>query len=626
MKIAFIAPYEELTSLVLDISKEMSVEIDAYTGSFEDASHIAKKLEAKGYDILISRGATYQHIKDSVKIPIVKCEISSFDILHALFDSMKYLENVRKIGLILPKSIALEGNKISKIFDIKLIYMASYTHIEETKVMVNEAINKGAEVIIGGISTFKHAEALGKKGILLKTSRETVLQAMNTALEVYDLTRKQMMETERLNNILKFSYEGIIVADTNGIVNFFNPTAERIFDIKADEIIGKKADEYIPTTKLLEIVETGQAQLSQIQKFNNNTIVTNRIPIKVKDKVEGAVATFQEISKIQDYEKMYRSEIYKKGLVANYTFYDYIGENSKVKEMIKNAKIYAKSDSTVLIIGESGTGKEILAQSIHNASNRNNNPFVAVNCSAIPENLLESELFGYEDGAFTGAKKGGRMGLFELAHTGTILLDEIGSMPLNLQTRLLRVLQEKEVWRIGSDKSIKIDVRVIASTNTNLFEAVERGDFRRDLYFRLNVLKLETLPLSHRTGDVKLIFDYFVSKYSDKAISINEELATKLEEYNWPGNVRELQNFVERISLLKEYIPIETIFEELIEGHDKDISTPIDGDSLIVKKGTKDEMEKEIFQKLYAECNNNATLLAKKLGISRTTVWKKLNS
>lgn len=216
--------------------------------------------------------------------------------------------------------------------------MASYTHIEETKVMVNEAINKGAEVIIGGISTFKHAEALGKKGILLKTSRETVLQAMTTALEVYDLTRKQMMETERLNNILKFSYEGIIVADTNGIVIFFNPTAERIFDIKADEIIGKKADEYIPTTKLLEIVETGQAQLSQIQKFNNNTIVTNRIPIKVKDKVEGAVATFQEISKIQDYEKMYRSEIYKKGLVANYTFYDYIGENSRVKEMIKNAK------------------------------------------------------------------------------------------------------------------------------------------------------------------------------------------------------------------------------------------------------------------------------------------------
>ncbi|MDR7869566.1 MAG: sigma 54-interacting transcriptional regulator [Tissierellaceae bacterium] len=626
MKIAFIAPYEELTNLVLDISREMNIEVDAYTGSFEDAAEIAKRLEAKGYDILISRGATYQHIKDSVKIPIVKCEMTSFDILYAIFDSIKYLRDERKIGLILSNKLSLEAEKISEIFNIKLIYMASYNQIEETKEMVKEAIEKGAEVIIGGISTVRHAEDLGKKGVLLKTSKETVQQSIYTALEVYDLTRKQMMETERLNHILKFSYEGIIVTDTNGIVTFFNPTAERIFDINANKIIGKRADEYIPTTKLLEVVETGQAQLSQIQKFNNNTIITNRIPIKVKGKIGGAVATFQEISKIQDYEKMYRSEIYKKGLIAYYTFYDYIGENKAVKDMIKNAKIYAKSDASVLIIGESGTGKEILAQSIHNASNRCNNPFVAVNCSAIPENLLESELFGYEDGAFTGAKKGGKMGLFELAHTGTILLDEIGSMPLNLQSRLLRVLQEKEVWRLGSDKSIKVDVRVISSTNTDLFEAVEKGEFRRDLYFRLNVLKLETSPLRNRKNDVKLIFDYFVSKYSDKHITLSQQQLAILEEYEWPGNVRELQNFVERVSLLKEYVPMEKIIDDLIEGHEKGSKYLADGDSIIIKKGTKDSMEKQIFEKLYAECNYNATLLAEKLGISRTTVWKKLNS
>ena len=205
------------------------------------------------------------------------------------------------------------------------------------------------------------------------------------------------METERLNNILKFSYEGIMVADENGVVTFFNPAAEKIFDIEGKDIIGERADKFIPTTKLIEVVQTGRAQLSQIQKVKNNSILTNRIPIKVKGKVEGAVATFQEISKIQDYEKMIRSELYKKGLTANYTFYDYIGENKEVKEQIAKAKIYAKTNSTVLIIGESGTGKEILAQSIHNASDRNNNPFVAVNCSAIPENLLESELFGYEE-------------------------------------------------------------------------------------------------------------------------------------------------------------------------------------------------------------------------------------
>ena len=625
MKIAFIAPYEELTDLVIEVSRDIGIKVDAYTGSFETAAQIARRLEDQGYDILISRGATYQHIRESVKIPIIRCETTSFDILYALYDSLQYLKDKRKIGLILPLNHGLEVNKISNILDIELIYMASYSHIEETKLMVNEAINKGAEVIIGGISTVQYTESLGKRGFLLKTSRETVVQAINTALEVYDLTRQQMMETERLNHILKFSYEGIIVADTNGIVTFFNPTAERIFNIDAEEIVGKRADEYIPTTKLLEVVETGQPQLSQIQTVNKNTIITNRIPIKVKDKVEGVVATFQEISKIQDYEKMYRSEIYKKGLVANYTFYDYIGENTKVKEMISTAKIYAISDSTVLITGESGTGKEILAQAIHNASSRSNNPFVAINCSAIPENLLESELFGYEEGAFTGAKKGGNMGVFELAHTGTILLDEIGSMPLNLQSRLLRVLQEKEVWRLGSNKSIKIDVRVIASTNTNLFEAVEKGDFRRDLYFRLNVLNLETIPLRERRDDIKHILRYFISKYSDQEISISDEFIKRLEEYDWPGNVRELQNFVERVSLLNEYISMEKIFEDMVKGQEKTLGTYVDEDSLIIKKGTKDEMEKEIFEKLYAECNYNATLLAERLGISRTTVWKKLN-
>jgi PAS domain-containing protein len=291
MKIAFIAPYEELTDLVIEVSREIGIKVDAYTGSFETAAQIARRLEDQGYDILISRGATYQHIRESVKIPIIRCETTSFDILYALYDSLQYLKDKRKIGLILPLNHGLEVNKISNILDIELIYMASYSHIEETKLMVNEAINKGAEVIIGGISTVQYTESLGKRGFLLKTSRETVVQAINTALEVYDLTRQQMMETERLNHILKFSYEGIIVADTNGIVTFFNPTAERIFNIDAEEIVGKRADEYIPTTKLLEVVETGQPQLSQIQTVNKNTIITNRIPIKVKDKVEGVVAT-----------------------------------------------------------------------------------------------------------------------------------------------------------------------------------------------------------------------------------------------------------------------------------------------------------------------------------------------
>lgn len=625
MKIAFIAPYEELTNLAMEVSKEMKLELDCYTSSFRNAGKLAKELETEGYDIIISRGATYQHIRDSVNIPVVNCEVSSFDLFYAIYDSIQYLQKKRKIGLILPKNITLDVNKISKAFNIKLIYMASYSNIEETNNMVEIAVKNGAEVLIGGISTVRYAESFGKKGVLLKTSRETVRQSINNAIEILNLSRRHMIETERLNNILNFSYEGIVAVNINGSVTLFNSTAERILGIKSKNIIGKKADKYIYTAKLIEVVETGQAQLSQIQKIGSETIITNRIPIKVKDRVEGAVATFQEISKIQNYEKMYRSEIYKKGLIANYTFYDYIGEDDEVKEMVEKAKIYAKSDSTVLIIGESGTGKEILAQGIHNASDRNNNPFVAVNCSAIPENLLESELFGYEEGAFSGAKKGGKMGLFEFAHTGTILLDEIGSIPLNLQSKLLRVLQEKEVWRLGSDRSTKVDVRVIASTNDNLFEAVKKGDFREDLYFRLNVLKLETIPLRKRKDDIELLLNYFIDKYSKKPIDISDRLMFKIEEYSWPGNVRELQNFVERISLLNGRVSVEKVFDELVEDNKYVRRDFADDGSIIVKKGTKQEMEIQILRELYNECNNNATLLAEKLGISRTTVWKKLN-
>ena len=198
-------------------------------------------------------------------------------------------------------------------------------------------------------------------------------------------------------------------------------------------------------------------------------------------------------------------------------------------------------------------------------------------------------------------------------------------MPLNLQARLLRVLQEKEIWRLGSDRSIKVDVRVIASTNDNLFEMVKRGDFRRDLYFRLNVLKLEPMPLRERKDDIELIFNYYINKYSKTHISIDEELMHKIKDYVWPGNVRELQNFVERVCLLNGYVPVKRVFEQLVEGNVNSPRDHIDEDSILIKKGTKDEMEKQIINKLYAENNYNATLLADKLGISRTTVWKKLN-
>lgn len=623
MKIAFIAPYEDLAQLVNRVSNEMEINVDIFKGVFKDAAGIAQELEKQNYDVVISRGATYYSISGVVNIPVINCDITSFDILYVLHEATRFS---KKIGLIIHEESPLNSELISDIFGIDLLYMTAYKNMQEMEKMVEEAVRRGSEVIIGGISTKEYAEKIGAKGILLKTSPETIRQVLKNAVEIITLTRKQILQAERLNQILNFSYEGIIVTDSNGTVTFFNPAAENIMGIKANDIVGNRADKYIPTTGLIEVVKTGEAQLGQVQKVRNATIIANRIPIKVKESIQGAVATFQDISKIQDYEIKIRSEIYKKGLVAKYTFENYVGKSKQVNTLLSKAQMYAKSDSTVLISGESGTGKEILAQSIHNMSMRKDYPFVAVNCSSIPEHLLESELFGYEEGAFTGAKKGGKMGLFELAHKGTIFLDEVGSMPINLQSSLLRVLQEREVWRVGSSKVIQIDVRVIAATNNNLFKAVEQGNFRRDLYYRLNVLKLETIPLRKRKDDIQELLNYYISIFCNQSIKINDGIKHELKNYYWPGNVRELQNFVERIALLHQHLSLEEIYRDFVEESEtEDQHSDENTDTLIIRKRTLKEMEEEIISKLYKEYDENATLVSDKLRISRTTLYKKLN-
>ncbi|WP_128425389.1 sigma 54-interacting transcriptional regulator [Gudongella oleilytica] len=624
MRIAFISPYTELGDLVSRISKEIGVPIDVFYGAFEEGAKLGKDLEKMGYDIIISRGATYSNISDVVNIPVVNCGISSIDILNSINEATKVSN---KIGLVLAEHSPYLNELIKDIFDIELLYKSQYKNINEVSEMVQEAVDKGSEVIVGGIVTKRIAENLGLKSILLKTSYETVKQSIDNAIEIISVSRRQMFQAARFNNILNFSYEGIIGSDASGIVTFFNPAAEKILGIKAVDVIGKKADEHIPTTKLLRVLKTGKEEVGEIQRLNDITILTNRIPIKVKGEIQGVVATFQDISKIQDYELKIRSELYKKGLVAKYTFDDYVGKSDSAKKLIAKAKIYSKSSSTILITGESGTGKEIISQAIHNNSDRKKYPFVAVNCSAIPENLLESELFGYAEGAFTGAKKGGKMGLFELAHKGTIFLDEISSLPISLQSRLLRVLQEKEVWRVGSNNVVNIDVRVIAASNENLADLVVKGKFRNDLLFRLNVLKLETVSLRNKREDIKELFEYFSKVFMGKTIHLSDELMDKFYSYNWPGNVRELKNLVERISLLHEHIPIEEICLDHFSSSEKEdsINNVAQEGYIFLKEGNLRDMQKEIINILYEKYGKNSTILSDRLGVSRTTIWKKLN-
>lgn len=334
-----------------------------------------------------------------------------------------------------------------------------------------------------------------------------------------------------------------------------------------------------------------------------------------KQSLRNIILTFKEVKKVRKLANRIM------GRRAIYTFDKIIGENKEFLETIEYAKKIADSKSTILIMGESGTGKEIFAQSIHNHSGRREEPFIALNCGAIPKNLIESELFGYEEGAFTGAKSGGHPGKFEIADGGTIFLDEIGEMPLDMQTRLLRVIEESTVNRIGSADEILVDVRIIAATNKDLTDEVAKGNFRKDLYYRLNVLPLRLSPLRQRKEDIPLLIEYFMNRISKrlnkKKVDISKEHMKKLMQYEWRGNVRELENFIELI-INTEYIPIGRNRKEI----EVDIKNNINKTDDECYK--LEHVEKEHIKRILNICEGNITLAAKKLGIGRNTLYRKL--
>lgn len=621
MKICFISTFKELTELVIDVAKEVNVDIFIVEAVLEEVLDIIKEVELKGYDVIISRGGTLSLINKNTDIPTVSCDSSVTDIVLAIRKAKDYSNQV---GLVAYTPFTYAIDILKKVFEVDIV-QGTYRESEDVKKQVERLKSMGIKVVIGGRLTVKYAEEMGVKGVLLETSHETVYQAINSAIHVASVREQETTKTERLKNILHYAYEGIIVVDNDCRIQVCNPVAAKILGVRADNVLGKNAEKEIPIMRAQEVLSTDKLEVDDIEKIGTNTIIANRIPIKIKNETQGAVITFQEVSKIQHLEQKIRSEFYSKGLVAKYRFENFMGSSRACHDIIVKARRFAKSDSTILIIGESGTGKEIIAQSIHNSSARNNGPFVAINCSSIPQTLLESELFGYEEGAFTGAVKGGKIGLFQMAHKGTIFLDEIGEISKELQASLLRVLQEREIRKIGSDRVIPIDVRIIAATNKNLIDA---SIFREDLYYRLSVLQLRTPALRERKEDIPELFEYFISLYSkDKEIVIDDSLMYKFNEYDWPGNVRELRSFVERLCLLSGDMPVAQIFTDyLLERHcDHFPEDKKSNDYIKINKGTLREMEKQLVREMYYDSGNNATVLAERLNVSRTTVWKKLH-
>lgn len=375
----------------------------------------------------------------------------------------------------------------------------------------------------------------------ISKSYEEVETANFGLTEIFKLSNSR---ESQLDILLQTIEAGVIGINPEGSIFLYNDDAKRILGLKEEEVINKNGIELftqIPFNRALNDLESIEEKLIEM---NGDYVVVSVNPLIHSGKLYGAVAIIRKYSDTEKKQHILRKQLIGKGHKAKYKFDDILGKSSAIIKCKDIAKRMAKSNSSIMITGETGTGKELFAQAIHNGSPRKNYQFVAVNCGALPESLLESELFGYEEGAFTGARKGGKPGLFELAHNGTLFLDEIAEIPMNLQVKLLRVLQEREVARIGGDRIINVDIRIIAATNKDLKKMVEKGEFRKDLYYRLNVLPLKIPPLRSRKEDI-LFFIGKVKKEFNSDFEFTEKAKELLLSHDWDGNVRELRNYVE---------------------------------------------------------------------------------
>lgn len=418
--------------------------------------------------------------------------------------------------------------------------------------------------------------------------------------------------------------DGLLTLDRDGLVTFINPTGARILQVDGTTAMGKHISSLVDFRPVvLTVLETGHGYVDK--EFFIETrrgllhFVKTAIPLKNQDgQLEGVIDIFREIKKVR------RLVNHMVGATARFNFEDIIGDSASLQECVRLAKIAANRTSTVLLQGESGTGKELFAQAIHNASSRADGPFVAINCGALPRNLVESELFGYDDGAFTGAKQGGRPGKFELAQGGTIFLDEVAEMPLDIQVKLLRVLQEKRLSRVGGQRYLDIDVRIIAATNRDLLREVQEGNFRRDLYYRLNVLPLVIPPLRERREDIAALARFFVQKMCDALGLAPKQFSPVamllLVQYDWPGNVRELENIIERaVNICEEAVIEPQYLPSALLRHQERRRT---GDGQIPM--SLRDMERQAIAQALHKTRGNMSSAARLLGIGRNTLYSKV--
>ncbi len=624
MKILVMAPNFQLMETCKTTITGHDESVNVLLGDLQDGLRIAKgEIAAHKVDIVVSRGGTASLLRCNLEIPVFDIYVSGFDLLRAI---QPHIKSHRKISVVGYENVVSGAKSIASILGLDLGFFL-VTPETDLRARIQEARDWGAEVVIGDTISVRIAREEGILAEIVGSGPETIAQAIDSAADFYVRMQSEMVRSNRLNLILEHSDKGIIYIDSKRTIELVNTPAEKLLRRSRDELIGTDISSESAPSLLHEAIGHGPGE--HVIESRGKHLVAEVTPLNNHGRRDSTLLFLQSSSRISELEAMIRKRMTSRGLVAGYDFKDIVGQSVEIRKTIAKAIKYSMTDSTILLLGETGVGKEFFAQSIHNKSTRNKGPFVAVNCAALPDSLLESELFGYADGAFTGARKGGKPGLFEMAHLGTIFLDEVNDMSMKVQSRFLRILQEKQLMRVGDDHLIDIDVRVIAASNKSLIEESNQGTFRKDLYYRLLVLDIEIPPLRDRCTDIMPLILHFLSEFSVKngykIPTLPQNLIDALKAYNWPGNIRQLRNFAEKACILfsiNEYT--EELIDDLIQELQFEGNTHHQVDPSASNHKTLGEIERDIVRRKWEANGRNISKTARDLGLDRATVRKKV--
>lgn len=601
--------------------------IDAH---FDEAlAEIQRRQETAPCDVVVSAGANAEFLRSHLSIPVVSVRVGGHDVMAAIVRARAISE---RIAVVLHRDAGDDMAKFAEVFALPIVFR-SYESAQDARNVIDELRRMDMRVVVGAGVVMQAAAAEGMAGVFLY-SVNSVRLALEDAIGLASAKAVERSRYSLLNSVLHHLGDGVVALDAAGRLIAANPAAEKLVGSPLIPSTGKTLPLPFAVLRPGRIMSDAEHESGSVEEIDGRTVIIDRAPLYEGNVRVGTVLTLHQPTRVERAFNRLRAHRYTHSQTARYKLEDVVGASPAMAATVTRCRVAAeRSDATVLITGPTGVGKELLAQGLHNASRRRRHPFLAVNCGALPETLLETELFGYEEGAFTGARRNGKAGLFEAANEGTVFLDEVAEMPPLLQTRLLRVLQEREVTRVGGTDTLQVNVRIVAATHRDLWERVREGAFRQDLFYRLSVLRVQVPPLRERPEDRDFLATSLVSaamrrvQLADLLDAVLPAALVVARQHAWPGNVRELENFAERVAMACLEAGAAVPARQLAELLDRD---PDHNDSLACIPESLDTtlsgMTIANVKEVLKECGGNRTQAAKRLGIGRSTLWRLLKN